>query len=128
MARLSRTETRLCGILRRKAGEVATYSDFAPVISVKRGTANLRAFMSRLRRIRGLDIETVRGIGYRLRQKQPNQIWTDIARALGAAIGEVMYNNLPASERDKFVQALVESIARDSVVSSDTARQWEQRP
>ncbi len=115
--RLSRTETRICGILQRKSGEIATYSDFEPVISVKRGTANLRAFMSRLRRVRGLDIETVHGIGYRLRQKQPAQIWTDVARALGVAIGEVVQNNLPAAERDKFVQALVESIARDGVVA-----------
>ena len=125
MNRLSRTELRLYNILLGKAGEVAIYTDFKPVVSVKKGTSNLRAFMCRLRRVRGIDIETIHGIGYRLRQKEMPKIiseveahgyavkvWADIAKALGTSIGMLLSNHLPPPLRDQFTQILVENIVR----------------
>ena len=67
--RLSPTEQRLYDILLRKAGNIVPTAEFADVMSAKKGTANLRVVMCRLRR-RGLQIETVFGVGYRLRAKK----------------------------------------------------------
>ena len=76
---LSPTERRLYDILRKKSGGIVPMSEFERVLSVKKGTSNLRVVISRMRRRLGLKIETIFGVGYRLKpQKRPSVPVTEL--------------------------------------------------
>lgn len=136
---LSPTEHRLYKFLQGKVGEIVPYSSFEKVISVKKGTANLRAAICRLRRKKGHPIDNVQNRGYRLRMlsKMPicevdsdAQFYAqDVQQAIfaamqkhaeivgfesqiaimGVAIGAILHQ-LPESDRKYFTKLLVKNI------------------